>query len=121
MDLRVVDLKEKAALIKDLHKYKLVAELNEMQFKLVKARRDFVWHSHPETDEAFYVVEGHMKLAFRDKTFELQTGQLMVVPKGVEHRPICDIQCTVLLIEPKGTVNTGDAGGVMTDGELEWV
>ncbi len=121
MELRVVNLAEKAGLIKELHKYKLVAELNECQFKLVKAKREFVWHSHPETDTAFFVVEGRMRLAFRDKEFELAKGELMVVPKGVEHRPICESECTALLIEPKGTVNTGTTGGAMMDTDLEWI
>src|SRR5260221_5862921 len=115
METRVVNLANKADEIKELHKYKLVAELNDLQFKLVKAKREFVWHSHSETDEAFFVVEGCMKLAFRDRAFELVKGELIVVPKGVEHRPICETECTVLLIEPKGTVNTGTAGGPMTD------
>ena len=121
MDIRVVNLIEKADKIKDLHKYKLIAELNEYQFKLVKAKREFVWHSHPETDEVFFIVEGEMQLAFRDRIYDLKEGEMIVVPKGIEHRPICNTQCTVMLIEPKGTLNTGNAGGPLTDTELEWI
>ena len=121
MDIRVVNLEEKARLINELHKYKLIAELNDYQFKMVKAKREFVWHSHAETDEVFFVVEGKMKLAFRDKEFDLTKGELIVVPKGVEHKPICKTECTVMLIEPKGTVNTGSTGGQLTDTELEWI
>jgi mannose-6-phosphate isomerase-like protein (cupin superfamily) len=121
MEIRVVNLEEKARLIDDLHKYKLVAELNDYQFKMVKAKREFVWHSHAETDEVFFVVEGKMKLAFRDKEFDLTKGELIVVPKGVEHKPICKTECTVMLIEPKGTVNTGSTGGQLNDTELEWI
>lgn len=121
MDIRVVNLEEKANLIEELHKYKLIAELNNYQFKLVKAKREFVWHSHPETDEMFSVVEGTMQLAFRDKIFDLKKGEFIVVPKGVEHKPICNEECTVMLIEPKGTLNTGDASGSLTDVELEWI
>jgi mannose-6-phosphate isomerase-like protein (cupin superfamily) len=121
MDIRVVNLEDKGRLIKELHKYKLVAELNDYQFKLVKAKREFVWHSHEETDEAFFVVEGTMQLAFRDKIFDLKKGELIVVPKGVEHKPICATVCTVMLLEPKGTVNTGNAGGSLTDTQLEWI
>jgi mannose-6-phosphate isomerase-like protein (cupin superfamily) len=105
MDTRVVNLEEKAGLINELHKYKLVAELNDYQFKLVKAQREFIWHSHEETDEIF----------------ELKKGELIVVPKGVEHKPICDKECTLMLVEPKGTINTGNAGGDLTDNELEWI
>jgi mannose-6-phosphate isomerase-like protein (cupin superfamily) len=121
MNIRVVNLEEKASQIKELHKYKLIAELNDYQVKLVKARREFVWHSHPETDELFLVVEGKMQLAFRDKVFDLKTGELIVVPRGIEHKPICDTLCTVMLIEPKGTLNTGNAAGPLTDTELEWI
>ena len=121
MDIRVVNLEEKAGLIKKLHKYKLIEELNDYQFKLVKAKREFVWHSHPETDEMFFVVEGKMQMAFRDRVFDLKKGELIVVPRDVEHKPICDTECTVMLVEPKGTVNTGNAGGPLTDEELEWI
>jgi mannose-6-phosphate isomerase-like protein (cupin superfamily) len=121
MEIRVVNLQEKAGLVKELHQYKLIAELNDYQLKLVRAKRKFVWHSHPETDELFYVVEGKMKLALRDRIFELKEGELIVVPKGVEHRPVCETECTVMLMEPKGTLNTGDAGGPLTDAHLEWI
>jgi mannose-6-phosphate isomerase-like protein (cupin superfamily) len=121
MEIRVVNLEQKSSLINERHKYKLIAELNDYQFKLVKARRDFVWHSHLETDEAFFVVEGKMQLAFRDRIFDVHKGELIVVPKGTEHKPICTTECTVMLIEPNGTVNTGNAGGSLTDAELEWI
>jgi mannose-6-phosphate isomerase-like protein (cupin superfamily) len=89
MNIRVVNLEEKASQIKELHRYKLIAELNDYQVKLVKAKREFVWHSHPETDELFLVVEGKIQLALRDKVFDLKTGELIVVPRGIEHKPIC--------------------------------
>lgn len=111
MEIRVVNLQEKAELIKGLHQYKLIAELNNYQLKLVKAKREFIWHSHPETDELFFVVEGEMKLAFRDRVFDLKEGELIVVPRGIEHKPICETECTVMLIEPRNTLNTGNAGG----------
>ncbi len=121
MEIRVVNLQEKAGLIKELHQYKLIAELNNYQLKLVKAKREFIWHSHPETDELFFMVEGEMKLAFRDRAFDLKEGELIVVPKGVEHKPICATECTVMLIEPRDTLNTGNAGGSLTDTNLEWI
>jgi mannose-6-phosphate isomerase-like protein (cupin superfamily) len=121
MDVRVVNLEEKAGLITELHKYKLVAELNNYQFKLVKAKREFVWHSHEDTDEMFFVVEGTMQMSLRDKTFDLRKGELIVVPKGVEHKPVCSVECTVMLVEPKGTVNTGSVGGPLTDTNVEWI
>ncbi len=121
MEIRVVNLKEKAQLIKELHHYKLIAELNNYHLKLIKAKREFIWHSHPETDELFFVVEGKMELAFRDRMFEVKEGELIVVPKGVEHKPICENKCTIMLIEPRDTLNTGNAGGPLTDTNLEWI
>ena len=106
---------------KERHKYKLIAELNNYQFKLVKAKRKFISHTHDETDEMFFVIEGHMKLETRDKVYQLEKGELIVVPKSVEHRPICDEEYTVMLVEPAGTSNTGNAGGPLTDNELEWI
>jgi mannose-6-phosphate isomerase-like protein (cupin superfamily) len=121
MEMRVVNLEEKAGLINERHKYKLIAELNDYHFKLVKAKREFVWHSHEETDEMFFVVDGKMKLATRSEIFDLKKGELIVVPKGVEHKPVCDEECTVMLVEPAGTLNTGNAGGPLTDTDLEWI
>ena len=116
-----MNLKEKASKITELHKYKLVAQMNDYQFKLVKARREFVWHKHPETDEVFMVVEGVLRIELRDKVLVLHEGEMVAIPKGTEHRPVCkDIVCC-MLIEPAGTVNTGSAGGSLTDTDLEWV
>lgn len=121
MQMQVVNLEEKTRLIKERHKYKLIAELNNYQFKLVKAKREFIWHSHEETDEMFFVVEGQMRLATREEVFELGKGEMIVVPKGVEHKPICDTECIVMLVEPSGTLNTGNTGGPLTDTDLALV
>ena len=102
-----------------LHRYKRVARLNDYDVKLIKAKREFVWHSHPDTDELFFALEGAFSIRLRDTTLRLNPGEMVVVPKSVEHKPICDDVCTVLLIEPTGTVNTGDAGGALTDTDLE--
>jgi mannose-6-phosphate isomerase-like protein (cupin superfamily) len=120
MEPRVVKIKEKAGKISELHKYKIVAQMNDYQFKIVKARREFVWHQHPETDEVFVVIEGVLRIELRDKVLALHEGEMVVIPKGVEHRPACDDVVCCLLIEPAGTVNTGSAGGAMTDADLEW-
>jgi len=121
MEIRVVNLHEKADLIEELHQYKLIAELNNYQVKLVKAKREFIWHSHPETDELFFMVRGKMQLDFRDRIFDVKKGELIVVPKGVEHKPVCKTECTVMLIEPRETLNTGNAGGPLTDTNVEWI
>ncbi len=119
MDVSVINLKEKASLIKELHAYKRVAQMNDYEFKLVKVQRSFVWHKHPDTDEVFLAVEGGFEIELRDKTLTLSQGDMVVVPKNVEHRPVCKELCTIMLIEPRGTVNTGDAGGGLTDTEVE--
>jgi mannose-6-phosphate isomerase-like protein (cupin superfamily) len=121
MEIRRVNLKEKAEKIYELHKYKLVAKLNDYHIKLIKAKREFIWHRHEETDEMFLVVKGRMKLALKDRVFDLSEDDMIVVPKGIDHKPICDSECVVMLVEPKGTVNTGNVGGDLTDTELEWI
>jgi len=121
LDIRVVNLKEKAKLIKNLHKYKLIAELNNYQFKLVKAKRTFIFHAHDETDEVFFVIEGKMKLEIENNIYPVNPGELIVVPKGKVHRPICEEECTVMLIEPKETLNTGNRIDVEPDLNLEWI
>ncbi len=120
-DIRVVNLKEKAGLIHELHAYKLIALLNDYQIKMVKAKREFVWHRHDETDELFLVVEGRLQIALRDTTLDVAEGELVVIPKGVDHKPICRESCTVVLIEPAGTLNTGNAGGELTDPDVVWI
>lgn len=119
MNVEVINLKEKAEKITSLHAYKRVARLNHYEFKLVKARREFVWHRHPDTDEAFFAVEGAFVIHLRDKVLSLKPGDLVVIPKGVEHKPVFEQECTVMLIEPEGTVNTGDSGGDLTDTNIE--
>ncbi len=119
MEINVVNLKEKAGVINELHAYKRIAAMNDYEFKLVKVQRTFVWHSHPDTDEVFMAVEGEFEIELRDKTLHLAQGDMVVIPKNVEHRPVCKKLCTILLIEPQGTVNTGDAGGDLTDTLVE--
>ncbi len=119
MGINVINLVEKAGLIDELHAYKRVAVMNDYDFKLVKAKREFIWHRHPDTDEVFLAVEGSFEIHLRDKILTLHPGDLAVIPKGVEHKPVCNTLCTMLLIEPGGTVNTGDAGGNLTDTQVE--
>ncbi|OPX68834.1 MAG: 3-hydroxyanthranilate 3,4-dioxygenase [Methanoregulaceae archaeon PtaB.Bin108] len=95
--------------------------MNQYEFKLVKAKREFIWHRHEETDEVFLVIEGQMKIALRDRTLHLQEGEMTVIPRGVEHKPVCEEVATVMLIEPSGTMNTGDKGGDLADTDLEWI
>lgn len=100
---------------------RVIAEMNDYQFKVVKLLGEFVWHSHADTDETFVVVAGTLRMRFRDREVMLQAGEMIVVPRGVEHCPIADAECHVLLIEPRGVVNTGDAGGERTARNDVWV
>ncbi len=100
---------------------KIIAQMNDYHFKLAKLQGDFVWHRHVDTDEAFLVIQGSMQIDFRDGRVELGAGEMVVVPKGVEHKPWAEKECHVLLVEPAGTVNTGDAGGERTTKNEVWV
>ena len=111
---RVVDLHERLSLFSEHWSPKVVARLNDYAVKVVKLKGEFVWHSHPETDELFLVVEGTLLIQLRDGDVTLGPGQLYVVPRGVEHRPVAEGDVSVVLVEPEGTLNTGDAGGPLT-------
>lgn len=121
MRIAVVNIEDKFGRIKEQHKYKRIARMNDYDFKLVRMQREFVWHKHPETDEVFMVIDGSLEVHLRDQTLQLEKGELVVIPKGVEHKPACRDECKIMLIEPAATVNTGDAGGALRDDEVEWI
>jgi mannose-6-phosphate isomerase-like protein (cupin superfamily) len=100
---------------------KIVAELNGQHVKLVKFQGEFVWHQHEHEDELFLVVRGSFRMEFRDRVVLLQEGEMLVVPRGVEHRPVADAEVCVLLFEPVATVNTGSAGGGLTVARPDWI
>lgn len=93
---------------------KIVGELNGQHVKLVKFQGEFVWHHHDHEDELFLVVRGSFRMEFRDRTVDLHEGEFLIVPRGLEHRPVAEMEVEVLLFEPAGTVNTGNAGGERT-------
>ena len=109
-----VDLAEKLDLFAEHWQPKIVARFNENDVRVVKLKGEFVWHRHDDTDDLFLVISGHVTIQLRDRDVELGPGDLYVVPRGVEHCPRADEEAAVLLIEPTGTVNTGDAGGPLT-------
>ncbi len=116
-----INLRDKLATFGEQWAPKVIAELNDYQFKLVKLQGEFVWHSHEATDEAFIVLDGAMTIELRDGAVALTAGEMHVVPRGVEHKPRAEHECHVLVIEPRGVVNTGEAGGPQTADNDVWI
>ena len=100
---------------------KVVAEMNDYQFKLAKIKNDFIWHSHEDTDETFIVIEGKINIEFEDETVELSEGEMIIVPKGKKHRPYADEEAKIMLIEPRGVRNTGDIVSDLTSDDNQWI
>ena len=117
----VVNLADKFQKFSDHWAPRVIAEMNDYQFKVVKLQGEFVWHDHQDTDEVFMVIKGEMEIALRDDVVHLRAGDMYVVPKGVEHKPFAERECHVLLIEPRGVVNTGEAGGELRAENDVWV
>ena len=121
MENNKINIKNKFRKFTDLWSPKVVAEMNDYQFKLAKIKGDFIWHNHKHTDETFIVIEGEMTLKFRDREVHLSKGEMFVVPKGVEHKPCAEEECKILVVEPRGVINTGDVGGELTINEEQWI
>jgi len=120
MTITPINLADKLATFAEPWTPRVVAEMNDYQFKLVKLAGDFVWHKHEDTDEVFVVLAGAMEIGFRDRDVAVRTGELFVVPKGVEHITRARRECHAMLVEPRGVVNTGDSGGTLTARNDVW-
>lgn len=121
MEYEAINFQEKLARFSDHFAPKIIARMNDYHFKLVKSLGDFVWHSHADTDEVFIIIDGELTIEFRDGRVRLKAGEMFVIPKGIEHRPVAEKECHLMLIEPAGTVNTGDSGGELTAADNVWV
>tara|TARA_B100001758_G_scaffold147054_1_gene126787 strand:+ start:4897 stop:5259 length:363 start_codon:yes stop_codon:yes gene_type:complete len=119
--LKAININDKLNKFSDLWSPKVIAEMNDYQFKLAKVKGEFVWHSHKETDETFIVLDGELLIEFRDKKIKLNKGELYIVPKGVEHKPFAENECHIMLIEPKGIINTGEKSTKLTSKNDIWV
>lgn len=117
----VIHIESKMKQVTDYWSPKIVEQLNDYHVKVAKFYGEFTWHDHEDTDEMFLVIKGTMKIMFRDKEVNLVQGDIYVVPKGVEHKPIAETECHVLLIEPSGTINTGDVLNDQTALNVEWL
>ena len=121
MSREVINFAHKFGLFDDRWKPRVIAEMNDYQFKIAKIEGDFVWHHHVDTDETFIVVDGRLRIDFRDGSVTLGPGEMYVVPKGVEHKPFAETEVKLLLIEPRGVRNTGEEGGQRTAENDVWI
>jgi len=119
MNIEKVNITEKLSLFNDHWNPRIVGELNGQHIKLVKLQGEFVWHKHDMEDELFLVISGILKMEFRDKTVEICPNEFIIVPRGVEHRPVAENEVEIILFEPASTLNTGDTKGELTREVLE--
>jgi mannose-6-phosphate isomerase-like protein (cupin superfamily) len=121
MEYKTINLQEKLSKFQDQWFPKVIAEMNDYQFKLVKVQGDFVWHKHEHTDEVFIVLEGNLIIEFRDGKVILNEGEMFVIPKNIEHKPYAEEECKIMLVEPKGVVNTGQKRTEQTAKNDVWI
>jgi mannose-6-phosphate isomerase-like protein (cupin superfamily) len=114
-----VNLEQKLSLFSDHWSPKIVGELNGQHVKLAKLKGEFVWHKHDHEDELFFVIKGSFKMEYRDRTVVVNENEFLIVPKGVEHRPVADEEVSIMLFEPASTLNTGDAKSELTKHDLD--
>lgn len=116
-----ISLTEKFSKFSEHWSPKIIAQMNDYHFKIAKVKGEFVWHKHPGTDEVFIVLKGRLDIQLRDGNVSLQEGEMFVVPGGVEHKPVAEEECHILLIEPAGTVNTGNVVDAKTAPHDVWI
>ena len=121
MNYQSINLQEKLTKFSEHWSPRIIAQMNDYHFKLVKVQGEFVWHDHTETDEVFLVIMGQMEIHFRDGKVQLNEGEMFVVPKGLEHKPVAEGECHILLVELAGTVNTGGAVSEKTAANDVWI
>ena len=121
MKINKINLEEKYSKFKKHWSPRIITEMNDYQFKIAKIKGEFVWHDHKDTDETFIVIKGEMNMKFRDRNVILTEGEMIVVPKGVEHKPCANQECKILVIEPRGVINTGDKINELTINEDMWI
>jgi mannose-6-phosphate isomerase-like protein (cupin superfamily) len=121
MPYDAISLAKKFSLFTEQWQPKVIAEMNDYQFKISKLQGDFVWHDHKDTDETFFVIEGNLRIDFRDGAVHIGPGEMFVVPKGVEHKPCAEREVKLMIIEPRGVKNTGGEGGERTAPNDVWI
>ncbi len=118
---KIINFKTKFNQFSDYWSPKVIAKMNNYQFKLVKTKGDFINHKHDKTDEVFIVLDGKLKIEFSDKTVEINSGEMIVVPKGEIHRPYSENECKIMLVEPRNVINTGDVKDKLTASNNQWI
>jgi mannose-6-phosphate isomerase-like protein (cupin superfamily) len=121
MNYQPINFQDKLSKFSDQWSPKIIAQMNDYHFKIVKVRGEFVWHDHLETDEVFMVLKGQLEIQFRDGKVLLNEREMFVVPKGIEHKPVAESECHILLVEPAGTLNTGDVINERTAANDVWI
>lgn len=121
MRYEAINFARKFSLFAEQWTPKVVAEMNDYQFKVVKLQGEFIWHDHQDTDETFIVIEGDLRIDFRDGAVHVSSGEMFVVPRGVQHKPYAEREVKLLLIEPRGVLNTGHEGGERTAQNDVWI
>ena len=119
--MKKINLKSKFIEFNETWSPKVIAEMNNYQFKLVKIKDEFVWHKHKDTDEVFIVIEGKISIEFEDQIVELNAGEMIVVPKGKKHKPFATEEAKIMLVEPRGIINTGDIESDLTAKNDQWI
>ena len=121
MNYQPINFQEKLNRFSEHWSPKIIAQMNDYHFKMVKIQGEFIWHDHPDTDEVFIVLQGQLEIQFRDGNVVLNEGEMFVVPKGLEHKPVAKQECHIVLVEPAGTVNTGDIVNERTAANDVWI
>ena len=121
MNYQPINFQEKLTKFTEHWSPRIVAQMNDYHFKIVKIEGEFVWHDHPETDEVFIILKGQLEIQFRNGKVSLKQGEMFVVSKGLEHKPVAEQECHILLVEPAGTVNTGDVVNERTAAKDVWI
>ena len=119
--MKKINFKSKFSKFNDQWSPKVIAEMNDYQFKLVKIEDDFTWHKHDDTDEVFIVLDGQIFIEFENETIEINEGEMLVVPAGIKHKPFAEREAKIMLVEPSGVINTGDNEGELTAPNDQWI
>tara|TARA_B100001142_G_scaffold86873_1_gene88453 strand:- start:1937 stop:2314 length:378 start_codon:yes stop_codon:yes gene_type:complete len=121
MKIEKIIITEKLKKINEHWSPRVIAEMNNYQFKLAKVKDEFIWHKHEDTDETFFVISGRLTIELKEEKVFLEKGEMVVIPRGVEHKPYAEKECEIMLIEPKETVNTGNIVSEMTVKNDQWI